>query len=90
MWRRPRERGENVERLVVSTRNEAEDRGRSLGARSFGGMPTRRMILQKGDNFRMSQKPGPQRYVTPTVKGFPGPDGGQAVFEEISEAVPVR
>lgn len=62
----------------------------SLGARSFGGMPTRRMILQKGDNFRMSQKPGPQRYVTPTVKGFPGPDGGQAVFEEINEEVPAR
>ncbi|MCH5375928.1 MAG: hypothetical protein JJ992_18310, partial [Planctomycetes bacterium] len=39
----------------------------SLGARLFGGMNTYRLLLQKGDNFKMTQKRDAQRYVTPTM-----------------------
>ncbi|MCL4204828.1 MAG: transglutaminase-like domain-containing protein [Pirellulaceae bacterium] len=57
----------------------------SLGARLFGGMNSYRLLLQKGDNFSMSQKRGPQRYVTPTISGTVGPDGGQPVMREVLE-----
>ena len=60
----------------------------SLGARHFGEMPTYRVIVQKGDNFRMTQKRGPQRYVTPTASGTTGPGGGQAAIQAVDEAVP--
>jgi hypothetical protein len=60
----------------------------SLGARHFGEMPTYRVILQKGDSFRMSQKRGPQRYVTPTASGSAGPGGGQAEIREVNERSP--
>jgi transglutaminase-like putative cysteine protease len=57
----------------------------SLGARQFGGMNSYRLLLQKGDNFSMAQKRGPQRYVTPTITGTVGRDGGQPVMREILE-----
>jgi transglutaminase-like putative cysteine protease len=59
----------------------------SLGARNFGGMTRYELILQKGDNFHMSQKRGPQRYVTPTLSGSIGPQGGQPVLREIRQHV---
>lgn|GEM_PF-2176470 len=59
----------------------------SLGAKLFGTMPTYSLILQKGDNFRMTQKRGPQRYVTATLTGTVGPRDGQPVLREIREPV---
>jgi hypothetical protein len=44
-----------------------------------------RLVLQKGDNFKMTQKRGPQRYVTATISGTVGPGGGQPVMREIFE-----
>ena len=38
------------------------------GTRSFGSMSERRPVLQKGDNFRVSGNPRPQRYVAETFK----------------------
>ncbi|MEK6237888.1 MAG: transglutaminase-like domain-containing protein [Planctomycetales bacterium] len=62
----------------------------SLGPRSFGTMRSHRLIMQKGDNFRMTQKRGPQRYVTPTVSGTLVRGGGQPVLKEIREKLPSR
>ena len=38
------------------------------GTRSFGSMPERRPVLQKGDNFRIPGNPRAQRYVAETFK----------------------
>ncbi len=57
----------------------------SLGDRAFGGMPSYRLLLQKGDRFTMTQKRGPQRYVTPTISGNVERDGAQPVLREILE-----
>jgi transglutaminase-like putative cysteine protease len=57
----------------------------SLGARVFGGMPSYRLVLQKGDRFTMAQKRGPQRYVTSTISGTVDRDGAQPVLREILE-----
>ncbi|MCA9188215.1 MAG: transglutaminase-like domain-containing protein [Pirellulaceae bacterium] len=35
----------------------------AAGTRAFGSMPEERIILQKGDNFRVPEKRQPQRYV---------------------------
>lgn len=59
----------------------------SLGTRSFGGITHYELLWQKGDKFRMSQKPGLQRYVTPTISGTIGPGGGQPVLREIREVL---
>ena len=40
------------------------------GTRSFGSMPERRPVLQKGDNFRIPGNPRPQRYVAETFKAL--------------------
>jgi hypothetical protein len=57
----------------------------SLGGRNFGGMQRDAPILQKGDNFRMTQKSGPQRYVAPTASCMLGPGSGTPVIREIKE-----
>jgi hypothetical protein len=57
----------------------------SLGDRVFGGMPSYRLLLQKGDRFTMAQKRGPQRYVTPTISGTVDRDGAQPILREILE-----
>ena len=41
----------------------------SLGPKSFGSMPRHQVVMQKGDNFKMSQKKKRQRYVTETLSG---------------------
>ena len=41
----------------------------AAGTRDFGGMPDFRPILQKGDNFRVPEKKGPQRYVAEFLTG---------------------
>lgn len=57
----------------------------SLGGRDFGGIQRYAPILQKGDNFRMSQKSGAQRYVAPTASCMLGPGSGTPVIREIRE-----
>lgn len=59
----------------------------SLGAERFGGMNRYQLLLQKGDNFRMAQKSGPQRYVTPTISGSVARGGTQPTLREIRENV---
>ncbi len=59
----------------------------SLGDRNFGGVEHVAPILQKGDNFRMSQKEGPQRYVAPTCSCMLSAGSGQPVIREIREKV---
>lgn len=41
----------------------------AAGARSFGGIPEFRPVLQKGDNFKVPEKKEPQRYVAEFLKG---------------------
>lgn len=60
----------------------------SLGARSFGRMNRYQVLMQKGDNFRMSQKREPQRYVTPTISGSAARGGGQISLHEVRELLP--
>ena len=48
----------------------------SLGVYSFGHIQTRKIIMQKGDSFKMSQKKDRQRYVTETLSGLPAGRGG--------------
>ena len=43
----------------------------AAGTRAFGSMPEPRPILQKGDNFKVAEKPKPQRYVSEFVKATP-------------------
>mgnify|MGYP005849345147 CR=1 FL=1 len=45
------------------------------GTREFGGMSDSRPILQKGDNFRVPEKKGPQRYVAEFLTGVYGGKG---------------
>lgn len=45
----------------------------AAGARSFGGIPEQRPILQKGDNFSVPERREKQRYVAEYLRG----DGGQ-------------
>ena len=40
----------------------------AAGTRDFGNMPDHRPIMQKGDNFRVPEKRGPQRYVVDHLK----------------------
>ncbi len=42
------------------------------GEREFGGISDGRPILMKGDNFRTSEKPEPQRFVAPWLTGSGG------------------
>lgn len=62
----------------------------SLGDRVFGGMPSYRLLLQKGDRFTMAQKRGPQRYVAPTISGTVDRDGAQPILREILEQEEVQ
>jgi len=52
------------------------------GTRAFGEMPEARPILQKGDNFRVPEKPRqPQRYVAEFLSGKPVRGGGKPHVE---------
>ncbi|CAN0349683.1 unnamed protein product, partial [Ectocarpus sp. 4 AP-2014] len=49
----------------------------SAGTRAFGEMPIARPILQKGDNFRVPEKPRERlRYATDYIVGKPAQKGG--------------
>ena len=43
----------------------------AAGTRAFGSMPEMRPILQKGDNFKVPEKPKSQRYVAEHVEAKP-------------------
>ena len=60
----------------------------SLGTRNFGGISRYALIMQKGDNFRWSQKRGPQRYVMPTLSCSLGPRSDKPVLREIRQDLP--
>jgi hypothetical protein len=50
----------------------------AAGARAFGEMPEHRPVLQKGDNFRVPEKPKDrQRYVAEFLTGVPVRGGGK-------------
>jgi transglutaminase-like putative cysteine protease len=61
----------------------------SLGDYSFGKLHRHNVVLQKGDNFKMSQKKDLQRYVSETLSGLPaGAGGGQPVLRPVREFIP--
>lgn len=60
----------------------------AAGTRAFGEMPDQRPILQKGDNFRVPEKPRePQRYVAEFLKGVPFPGSGQPKVQFVRQAL---
>ena len=72
---------------------DAEGKGhwfpcQAAGTRAFGEMPEQRPILQKGDNFRVPEKPkDKQRYVSPFLIGRPSRNGGKPKVRFIEELV---
>ncbi len=60
----------------------------AAGTRAFGEMPDERPILQKGDNFRVAEKPrDPQRYVAEFLKGLPYPGSGKPKVKFVRQAL---
>ena len=58
------------------------------GAKAFGEMPETRTILQKGDNFRIPERPKDKlRYASDWAKGVPTPGGGKPKIRFIREAL---
>lgn len=58
------------------------------GTRSFGEMEEQRPILQKGDNFKVPEKPRDrERYVAELLKGLPVRGGGKPKVQFIREMV---
>ena len=55
------------------------------GTRAFGSMPEYRPILQKGDNFKMPEKKGRQRYVSEQLKVADIPGGNEPKIEFVRE-----
>lgn len=58
----------------------------SAGSRAFGEMPLARVILQKGDNFRVPERPRDRlRYASDFLVGLPVPGAGQPKVKYIRE-----
>ena len=58
----------------------------SAGDRAFGEMPDTRVIFQKGDNFRLPERPREKfRYATDWARGLPTPGGGKPTVRFIRE-----
>lgn len=58
----------------------------SAGDRAFGEMPDTRVIFQKGDNFRLPERPRDRlRYATDWARGLPVPGGGKPKVRFIRE-----
>ncbi len=58
----------------------------SSGRRAFGHMPLTRVILQKGDNFRVPERPRERlRYASDYLIGLPTPGGGKPSVQYIRE-----
>ena len=70
---------------------DAEGRGwwfpvESAGSRAFGEMPLARTILQKGDNFRVPERPRERlRYASDYLIGVPLPGSGDPKYRFIRE-----
>jgi transglutaminase-like putative cysteine protease len=57
------------------------------GARAFGGIPEHRPILQKGDNFKVPERPRDrQRYVSEYLTGAGGQPKVQFIRENVANA----
>lgn len=60
----------------------------SAGTRAFGEMPLARTILQKGDNFRVPERPKDRLfYATDFLIGLPAPGSGKPTVKYIREQV---
>ncbi len=60
----------------------------SAGTRAFGEMPLARTIMQKGDNFRVPERPGDRLfYASDFLVGLPSPGGGKPRVTYIREPV---
>jgi len=58
----------------------------SSGRRAFGEMPLTRTVLQKGDNFRVPERPRERlRYASDYLIGLPTPGGGKPSVKYIRE-----
>jgi transglutaminase-like putative cysteine protease len=58
----------------------------SSGMRAFGEMPLARVIMQKGDNFRIPERPGEAfRYASEFLTGSPVPGSGKPTVRYIRE-----
>lgn len=58
----------------------------SSGTRAFGEMPTARVIMQKGDNFKVPERRKALRYVSDYIIGVPaGPSSGKPSHKFIRE-----
>ena len=58
----------------------------SSGRRAFGEMPLARVVLQKGDNFRVPERPRERlRYASDYLIGLPTPGGGKPSVKYIRE-----
>lgn len=61
----------------------------SAGSRAFGQMPLTRTILQKGDNFRVPERPKDRlRYASDFMIGTPTPGAGRPKVRYIREQLP--
>ncbi|WP_350213580.1 transglutaminase domain-containing protein [Botrimarina sp.] len=61
----------------------------SAGVRAFGEMPLARTILQKGDDFRMPERPRERmRYASDFLTGRPVPGSGKPSVKYLREVVP--
>lgn len=61
----------------------------AAGDRQFGGMEEARIILQKGDNFRVPEKRERQRYIAEFLRGNTRGGGGQPEVRFLRVHVPV-
>lgn len=60
----------------------------SAGTRAFGEMPLARTIMQKGDNFRVPERPRDRlRYATDFLTGVPVPGSGKPSVKYLRETV---
>jgi len=58
----------------------------SSGRRAFGEMPLARTVLQRGDNFRVPERPRERlRYASDFLIGLPTPGGGKPSVKYIRE-----
>ncbi|TWU28293.1 transglutaminase-like domain-containing protein [Bythopirellula polymerisocia] len=61
-------------------------RGQTAGVRAFGAMPQPRVIMQKGDNFRVPERPRERlRYATDFFIGVPVRGSGKPLMKYIRE-----
>ncbi|MGL4512863.1 MAG: transglutaminase-like domain-containing protein, partial [Lacipirellulaceae bacterium] len=60
----------------------------SAGTRAFGEMPLARVILQRGDDFRVPERPRERlRYASDLLVGKPLPGSGKPSVKYIREVV---